>query len=138
MTRETLADLRAARRHAGLRWAGAPLLITGLAGLVGAVVAYAEGGAGVNIGLALFGTGLGLASFGANHDTAMALALRVSEAVRGEESALPPALAEELRQELVADRAAVLDLRASPRVAFALPIAALLVQGLLLWRLIGR
>lgn len=137
MTPTLMADCAAARRHAALRWLGAPLLLTGLAGLVSAILAYGSGGSGWNIALGFFGTGMGLATFGANNDAALAMALRVSEGARGEDSGLPPALVGELREELARDRAAVLDLRESPRVAMALPAVAILVQGLLAWRLLG-
>jgi hypothetical protein len=84
----------------------------------------------------MFGSGLGLASFGANHDTAMALALRVRDA-EGEEPLLADALSEELSAELEHSRSEVLAMRPSPRIATVIPLVALMAQGLLVWQLSG-
>jgi hypothetical protein len=84
----------------------------------------------------MFGSGLGLASFGANHDTAMALALRVRDA-EGEEPLLSDALSQELSEELEYSRSEVLAMRPSPRIATVIPLVALTAQGLLVWQLAG-
>lgn len=127
-----------ASRHAAVRWVGLPLLITGLFGLVSALLALAGGGSGWNLALGAFGTGLALASFGANNDTALALALQASEGRgRGDVSPLSPALAEELAAELTRDRAEVVGLKPAPTVALVLPFVCLAVQSALAWRLLG-
>lgn len=136
MTTEALAA--AAARHASVRWVGAPLMLTGLIGLVSAILALPGHGTWLDFGLGMFGTGLALASFGANNDAALSLALQVKEATRGgAASPLSPALAEELDQELAADRAGVADLKAAPKVALVIPFVCMAVQGGLAWRLLG-
>lgn len=126
MSPSQLAALAA--RHARLRWVGAPLLFSGVALVISALLSLGHGGSGSNIALGLFGTGLGLATFGANHDTAMALALLAGDANK-------PAIKAELAEELARDRAEVMGTRASPRIAMALPLVAILVQGLAMWRI---
>jgi len=130
------ADAKQARFHARLRWAGAPLLLTGVLLLGWGVVSVMGGQSVTVIFIGFFGCGLGLASFGANHDTAMALALSARDA-QGEEPVLSDELARELKEELDTDRGEVLSLRPSPRIAMVIPLVALLVQGFLLWRLSG-
>ena len=72
-------SLGAIERHARLRWIGAPLLVTGLS-LIGLCVAdWLQGGSGYTILLGTLGTGMGLASFGANHEAVIALAARYAE-----------------------------------------------------------
>ena len=127
------ADARVATFHARLRWIGAPLLFSGALLLFWAVTAALRGGSGWLIMLGMLGTGMGLASFGANHDTAMASALRAQEGGSG--AALPEELAREVAEELQKDRAELLSLRPSPRIAAVLPLVALAAQGYLLWRL---
>ncbi len=112
-----------ARRHAAWRWSGAVLLPTGLLLLAGGLLQSLAGGSGWNVMLGLFSSGLGLASFGANHDTAMAHVLRA----RGS-AGLPAALLKELDDELARTREGDPSLRPSPRVALALPVVALAVQ----------
>ena len=129
--------IAAARRHAALRWVGAPLLITGLFGLGTALLGLAGGGPGANVMLGLFGTGLALASFGANNDTALALAMTAREASKGGQDPLPQPLLDELNGELARDRKGVLELKASPTVAMVLPLVAILVQAGLAFRLFG-
>lgn len=129
----TSPELALALRHARIRWVGAPLLLTGLAGLLGALLHYGHGASGWNIPLGLFGSGMALASFGANSDTALVFAWRASQA----HQALPGPLAEELAQELQRDRAALLELKPAPTVGLVLPVIAVCVQALLAWRLLG-
>ncbi len=127
-------DLRVAVLHSRWRWAGLPLLLTGVTLLMWAFVATMGGGTAWNLMLSLFGTGLGLASFGANHDTAMAFALRVR---RAREPRLPEGLSREVDEELERDRDAALGLRPSPRIALVIPLMALAVQCWVLLRLVG-
>lgn len=127
----------AASRHASVRWVGAPLLLTGLFGLVNAIISLPAHGTWADFGLGMFGTGLALASFGANNDAALALALQAQEATPGGGTPLNPELARELAEELAADQAGVSELKASPRVALVLPFVCLAVQAGLAWRLLG-
>ena len=131
MAQNQSADLRGVARHARLRWAGAPLLITGLS-VVGLCVAtwLMQGSGGYLVFLGLFGTGLGLAAFGANHEATMALALQVKE--KGE-AELPENLAAELVQELQRDRDGTIALRAFPKTAMALPLVAVAIQATTAW-----
>ncbi len=136
MTPAALAS--AASRHASIRWVGAPLLLTGLFGLLQAILALPGHGTWLDFGMGMFGTGLALASFGANNDTALALALQAHEAARGgAPSPLSPALAEELAQELDANATAVSELKPAPTVALVIPFVCLAVQAGLAWRLLG-
>ncbi|NOY25261.1 MAG: hypothetical protein GXP62_05255 [Oligoflexia bacterium] len=131
-------SLAMARRHAMLRWTGVPLVVIGAGLLVFSLIQAARGDAlWTTIPHALLGLGLGLAAFGANHDTALALAWEIrSNSSAGAETPGGP-LQDELDRELEADRTAVMALRASPRVALLMPFIALLVQVWLLWRLLG-
>lgn len=132
MSASTAASTQAvarAQRHATVRWAGAPLLFTGAGLLLASVLALAGGSSGWNIPLSLFGTGLGLASFGANHDAAIAYL------VQAPRKGLPQGLQAELDEELQRDRAGTLALKPVPGVALALPLVAILVQGFVAWRL---
>jgi hypothetical protein len=127
----------AAARHAALRWIGAPLLVTGLFGLLSALLGLAGGGPSLNVGLGLAGTALALTSFGVNSDTALALALQAQESRHGGPSPLSPKLAEELAGELARDRSAVGELRAAPIVSLITPLLAAGVQVFLALRLLG-
>ncbi|MFT4976962.1 MAG: hypothetical protein ACI8S6_002867 [Myxococcota bacterium] len=134
MSRVASRAAQQAQFHARLRWAGAPLLFSGVLLLGWAVVTLLQGGHVGLVLLGMFGTGLGLASFGANHDTALALALTAREQ-GGEEAGLTDTLTAELVEELEVDRAEVLSLRPSPRIAMVIPMVALTVQCIVLWRL---
>lgn len=127
-------DLKVAQLHARWRWAGLPLLISGVCLLLGAFTQLLGGGSGWTLMLAFFGTGMGLASFGANHDTAMAFAIRVRQS---RDHHLPAKLADEVEEELERDREGALGLRPSPRVALVLPLVALAVQCWVVLRLVG-
>jgi hypothetical protein len=123
-----LAD-RAAR-HARLRWIGAPLLVTGI-GLAGwAIYLSLGGGSWWNVGLGMLGAGLSLATFGANHDTAMALAFRARD------EGLAEKLRAELETELARDRDEIIDLKASPKVGMVMPVVALALQAWVCTRLL--
>lgn len=126
-------DLATARRHATWRWSGAPLLLSGGLLLLAALVGVIQGGSGFTVMLGLFGCGLSLASFGANHEASIASALRA----RQEGAALPDRIARDLDEELARDRGGTLGLRASPRIALALPFVAVMVQSGVAWRLFG-
>ena len=126
------ADAQNASFHARLRWVGAPLLLSGFAMFIWAMFTASRGGSLLTVMFGLFGCGMALASFGANHDTAMALAIR--SRVGGEDH-LSAGLAREVAEELEFDRGSTMSLRASPRIAMVLPMVALAVQGFVFWRL---
>ena len=130
----TDATVQRVQRHAHLRWIGAPLLLSGLGLLCYALFGVFVGGSGMTLGLSALGTGMALASFGANHDTAMALAFQLQGS--GDLS-LPTGIRDELEEELERSRDAVIGLRASPRVAMVLPLVAVLVQAWVAFRLFG-
>jgi hypothetical protein len=123
-------DADSASFHARLRWVGAPLLLSGFIMLMWALSLLSRGGSGLTVMFGLFGCGMALASFGANHDTALALAIR-----SGGGGKLAPKLAREVSEELEVDRSGTMALRASPRIAMALPLVALMVQSFVFWRL---
>ncbi len=75
------------------------------------------------VAISALGTGLALASFGANHDAAMGLAFK------GREEGLPRALKDELAEELEKDRDAVIALRPAPKVALVIPWVAVSIQA---------
>ncbi len=108
--------------HAKLRWLGAPLLLTGV-GLLGKAIydAFFLGPLWL-AAVAALGAGLALASFGANHDTAMGLAYQ------GREAGLPLDLKDELDAELERDREGVLALRPTPTIAKCIPFVAVCIQ----------
>ena len=117
--------------HARLRWVGAPLLLTGV-GLLGKVVydAFFMGPLWL-AAVAALGAGLALASFGANHDTAMGLAYQ------GREAGLPLDLKDELEAEIERDRDGVLALRPTPTIAKVIPVVALGIQIFVFSRVFG-
>ena len=127
------SDLSTARRHAMWRWSGAPLLLSGILLLLAALAGVIQGGSGFTAMLGMFGCGLSLASFGANHEAAVASALRA----RQQGADLPERIARDLDEELARDRAGTMGLRASPRIALVLPFVAVMVQSGVVWRLIG-
>lgn len=118
-------------RHARVRWVGAPLLASGVALLGYALFAVMTGGSMLTVGLGMFGCGLALASFGANHDTAMALAFAHRDAE------LPPSLMDELSDELERDRDGIVHGQPMPKVAMVMPIIAMGIQALVAYRLFG-
>lgn len=126
------SDVAIAVRHSRIRWLGAPLLVTGALVLVSALLAFVAGGSGWNVMFGLFGTGTALATFGANHDTAMVHALRSRE-----DPGLPASLAQELGAELQRDRAETLALRPSVGAGFVVPFLAIGAQSWVGWQLLG-
>lgn len=118
-------------RHARMRWIGAPLLLTGLGLLIAAIYAALTVGSLLTVGLGMFGCGLALASFGANHDTAMAMAFT------NREGGLPDSLAKELEEELDRDREGIVHGRPAPRVGMVIPLIAVGVQLWVAYRIYG-
>lgn len=121
--------------HARARWVGAPLLFGASAQVIWALIHAALGGAWLPLLAALTGAMLALASFGANHDAAMALLLRLrvdDGPVRG----VPESLLAELDEELQRDRDGMMGLQPRSRVARLLPILAMLVQAAVAWWLL--
>ncbi len=120
-----------AQFHAKLRWVGAPLLLSGLT-----LVGYAGfralvGGSGWTVAFSVFGAALSLASFGANHDTAM------SYAFAGRDGGLSSNMREELDEELERDRNGVVGARPTPKLGMGIPLVAVCVQLWVAWRLFG-
>ena len=74
---------------------------------------------------------LALASFGANHDTAMGLAYQAREA------GLPLDLKDELDAEIERDRDGVLALRPTPTIAKVIPLIAAGIQIFVFTRVFG-
>jgi len=124
-------DVARATRHARLRWIGAPLLLSGFSLIAYAAYCWLTGGSGWTVAAACFGTGLALASFGANHDTAMGYALAAQD------TGLSPSLRDELEAELARDRAGVLKARPTPTIGIVMPFLAVGVQAFVLWRLLA-
>ena len=81
--------------------------------------------------VAALGAGLALASFGANHDTAMGLAYQAREA------GLPLDLKDELDAEIERDRDGVLALRPTPTIAKVIPLIAAGIQIFVFTRVFG-
>ncbi len=75
-------------------------------------------------------TGLSLASFGLNNDTALAWLIRA-------QAPLPPAAAKEIQKELARDRAETNALSASPIASFFAMALALLLHAAAAWRLMA-
>ncbi len=123
-------DAALAGRHARLRWIGAPLLLSGLA-LAGWAVHAAIGGATWwNVGFGMLGAGLALASFGANHDTAMAFSFRARDAGLSEK------LCAELDEELERDRDEIVGLSPTPKTGLVIPVIAVCIQAWVCTRLL--
>jgi len=123
-------DADRAARHARLRWIGAPLLLTGIALAGWAIYTSMTGGSWWNVGIGMLGAGLSLATFGANHDTAMALAFRARE------QGLTDKIKRELEEELERNRDEIIDLKPSPKVGMVMPVIALALQAWLCTRLL--
>ena len=129
---DAIKDIQVAVRHARLRWVGAPLLFTGILLILLAVLQMVSGGPVWMVMLGLFGLGTALASFGANHDTAMAHAVRVRLHAN-----LPVPLRDEVDAELERDRNDVMGLRPSAIAGLVVPVVCICVQGFVAWRLLG-
>ena len=120
--------------HSRLRWVGAPLLLSGVVLLLWAFTNMIRGGSGWLVLLSMLGCGMSLACFGANHDTAMALALEARQTPGT--PGLPEKLAQELEEEMTTDRAEVMSLRPTQVIGKVLPLVAILIQGGILWQLV--
>ena len=123
----SMSSIQSARRHLYFRWIGAPLLVSGVfLFLRHAFVVFDL----LNLAKQLVILGsciLSLASFGINHDTAIAYALRA----RGEGVLLSnhPVLEQELKEDLDRDKAETMSLNAYPFLSYALPFFTLALQG---------
>ena len=125
--------IRTGATHARLRWLGVVFFISALLLLGGTVVAVAMGlSPWIDIFLALFACGLALGTFGSHNDTALA----ILRDCRGAGD-LPGRLGKEMDEEFVYRRLALSELNATPFMAWAITAIALLVQGLVVWRLLG-
>ena len=120
-----------AMRHRSLRWFGVPLFWLGAAGICAAAAAkFAAEGSWSGVMLYMAATGLSLASFGLNNDTALAWLIRA-------QAPLPPAAAKEIQKELARDRAETNALSASPIASFFAMALALLLHAAAAWRLMA-
>lgn len=116
----TTTDANAALRHARLRWVGVPLFFCGVVGLVITIALVVLTEARWNgIMLYVATTGLSLAVFGLNNDTALAYAHRAPR------DALPRELSDELDAEAARDRQDLAKLAPSPRAAMVMTLIAL-------------
>ena len=123
-------QLKAVRRHSRIRWTGVPLLVTGLS-VVGLCFAqWLQGGSGYIIFIGLMGMGMGLASFGANHEATLAFALQVKRAGREE---LPEKIDRELRDERERNMEGIDAIQPFPRTSLALPFVAICIQFFVAW-----
>lgn len=136
--RSIRADARSAAFHAQLRWIGAPLLVSGGILFFWALGMVPLGAPAWLLLLTMVGALMGLTCFGVNHDTAIALALRVHQARQEREDSEPilsAALDQELNEELTHNRDAVLAMRAVPLAGIFLPLVAVGLQGGVCWYL---
>jgi hypothetical protein len=106
--------------------------VTGALLLVLAALKAVSGGSGWVVMLGCFGLGTALASFGANHDTALAHAVRVRA-----DANLPVSLREEVDAELARDRDEVMGLRPSAIAGMVVPLVCVAAQSYIAWRLLG-
>ncbi len=145
--RDQTMDDRAARRaedlergkavtqavlHARMRWLGVVLFLAGLLSLGGAValIFFADGRIS-SIFISLFACGLGLGTFGAHNDTALAQ-LRDHRWHPG----TPERLAHEVNQEFLFNRIELSQLRATPKTSWIVTVAALAVLAWAVSRLV--
>ncbi|MFH1467789.1 MAG: hypothetical protein ABIO70_25610 [Pseudomonadota bacterium] len=112
--------VRAAALHARVRWVGVGLFLAGILTLGGALTGLLLGhGQLGDPFIALFSCGLGLGTFGAHNDTALAI-LRDR---RWQEPA-PPALAAEIDAEVLFNRLDLSEIQATPKTAWVLTALA--------------
>lgn len=124
-------EAAAAAQHARLRWVGAPLLVSGAVILFVALTDSLRGGSGGAVLAAVGGTLSGLASFGVNHDTAMAFAMRAPA------ERLTAPLAEEVAGERERLRKGAPALRPNRAAGLLVPLISIGLQGFLTWRLLS-
>ena len=126
--------LKKVRLHNNLRLLGIPLFLMGLAGLITAIVLVNQGQARWHLILWTFGaTMTGLATFGNHNENAVAWMLEC------EKSALSKKMKAELEEELNQDRAGILAIKPTPKLAAFVTILALCLQtvaGYKLWQVL--
>ena len=124
-----MSSIQLAVRHLYFRWIGAFLLVSGvLLFLRHAFVTFEPS----NLVKQIFILGscmLAFASFGINHDTAVAYALRARE--EGVALSEHPILEMELKEDLARDSAGTMSLKPHPVLSYVIPGVALLLQGYL-------
>jgi hypothetical protein len=104
---------------------GIPLFLTGLAGLITAIVLVNRGEATWHLILWAFGaTMTGLATFGNHNENAVAWMLK------SESTELSPKMKAELTEEMTHDRLGVLGTQPTPKLAAFVTVLALLAQSL--------
>ena len=121
-----MSSLQAAIRHLYFRWFGAILLVSGLFLFLRYAFAIFDDCAFVKQLLSLATCVFALASFGVNHDTAVAYALRSQE--EGVMLSDYPMLNQELKEELDKDRREAALLKPFPIVSYVLPSCTLILQ----------
>jgi hypothetical protein len=129
-------ELQDALLHARVRWVAVPLLVSGGAQLVWALVAAALGGSWLDLLLAAVGCLLALATYGANHDAAVALLVRLRPEAGAPLRGAPEALLAEVDEALRKDEAGTRALAPHGVAARALPVLTMLAQALVAWRLL--
>jgi len=115
--------IRQAARHARMRWFGVGLFLIGVLALGAALAGLPMGITHTgDVLVCMFSTGLGLGTFGAHNDTALAL-LRDNRWI----DATPRALVREIDAEVLFNRLELSELEATPRTAWFLTVVAPLV-----------
>ena len=125
-----MSEAAMAARHAKLRYLGMPLFVLGLLGILAALGLWLSGsGKGGWVLLYVASTGLSLATFGSNNDTAIAYMVRAE--------GLPDGLRSELEWEMKRDLAGTQALIPTPKTAYAMLLIALTLHALAASRLIS-
>ena len=125
-----MSSFQAAVRHLYFRWFGVVLLVSGLLLFLRyAFVIFST----YNLVKQLLSLGscvFALASFGVNHDTAIAYALKAQN--EGEMLSDHPVLHQELKEDLDRDKAGTILLQPFPISSYVLPLCTLMLQ-IYLW-----
>ena len=121
--------VRAAHLHFNLRWLGCFLLISGVLLLSYFLVQVFGTGALLHLILSFVSCGLSLGSFGINHDTAVAYALRARD--EGVLLTEHPVLQRELTEDLERDKIETMSLKPHSILSYVIPCIALALQGYL-------
>ena len=111
--------------HIRYRWVGLPLFFFGLVLLGMALLSVPQHGF-LKVLLSMAGTGLGLASFGVNHDTGVAYAVQVQSMSRTD--LLSDSAREELEEDMRIARAETLSLRPARMAGIIVPWVSLSLQ----------
>ena len=124
-----MSSFQAAVRHLYFRWFGAVLLVSGLFLFLKYAFAIFDIEIFIKQLLSLVTCVFALATFGVNHDTAIAYALKAHN--EGESLSTHPALEQELKEDLDRDRAETMSLKPHSILSYLIPCIALVLQGYL-------